>query len=85
MDQDQAINLLDTVTSQQRLTRQEHEQVQLSLHILRELSVRFKTMVIEKTAQNVADAKTAVRKRVNPEIKPPDPKEALDNIDRSEA
>lgn len=85
MDQDQAINLLDNLVSQQTLTRQQHAEVALAVQILRELNKRFKAMVIEKNAKDTEAAKAAIKKRVNPEVKPPDAKEPLDNIDRSEA
>lgn len=85
MDQDQAIALLDNVTSQQKLTRQEHAQVQLALELLRELSSRFREMTLANQAQMKLDEKHAVKKRVNPEITAPSAKDPIDNADRSEA
>lgn len=83
MNQDQAINLLDRLISQQSLTREGHEQAQVALHLLRQVCEAFRKMNLEKMEAEKKAKEEEVKRAADANAG--GTKTPIDNQDRSQA
>jgi len=79
MDQNQAINLLDSLIAKQQLTRQEHVNAQTAITLLRGMAKQFTELVLEKRKSEEAAKPMGMLPKKNPDA----PKAGIDNADKS--